>query len=112
MATNKHNGGYDGKQGLGGVGVEDDIPDITVAEAERAALAITAGSKPDEEGEVLRKRVVRYLNAARTEAKRLIMEKSELDCESELMAAFHVRAALNAAVEVMDSFYARDEDMA
>ena len=80
--------------------------DITVAEAERRALAI---SRPDPDGEVLRKEVAAYLSAALDKAKALILEKSDLDCEEELMAAFHVRAALNSAFDVMASYYDRDE---
>ena len=64
-------------------------------------------SRPDADGEALRKEVEAYLGEALDKAKALIMEKSALDCEEELMAAFAVRAALlnaYAAIEDMPQY--------
>jgi len=69
-------------------------------------------SMPDPDGEVLRKQVAAYLSKALGKAKALIMEKSDLDCDYELMAAFRVRAALltaYAAIEDMPQYDDLDE---
>lgn len=69
-------------------------------------------SRPDADGETLRKEVEAYLSEALDKAKALIMEKSALDCEDELMAAFAVRAALlnaHAVIEDMPRYDTLDE---
>ena len=66
-------------------------------------MATNRDSRPDADGETLRKEVEAYLSEALDKAKALIMEKSALDCEDELMAAFQVRACLlNAFAAIED----------
>jgi len=67
-------------------------------------------SMPDPDGEVLRKQVAAYLRKALLgKAKALIMEKSDLDCDYELMAAFRVRAALLDAYAAMEDMPQYDD---